>query len=554
MYSAVAPVEYATDKMFSIIQPPELESSKGRAIWETIAAAASGDAPALQRLLDREPGLSRAQYSYQHPIHFAARAGHLPCVRQLLKAGADPEWNGYHEGSLIEMARYRGYEDIARLLEEECRRRGRVAPGDDHPIHEAADADDVARVREFLDGDPALLNCGDRHGGSPLHRAVLGSARQVVTLLLNRGADIDALHSVARGAGGGWWAVDLQAIDLAIWGTNAYCPPKSDFETARMLLARGAAYDLTIAAALGDRHRIEALLDQDPKKVRDTRANGKRPLSTAIEFGHGAIARLLLDRGADPGWPELGAAEGGSLHAAARAGDRELVELLLARGADPNGDVDSGGNAVFAAKTSELRALLMAHGGRLDPYDLVWMGKDDEVMRLVTEDPASAERGCGGVFTAVVTRGNRKLLMRLLDAGVRVPAVDTGCRSYLLEDLEMLRILLAHGMNPDLPNWQGHTFLHDLCRGGRRGEAGDSLARAAILLDAGASISARDEEYSSTPLAWAARNNMPDMVEFLLARGAPISLPDDPPWAAPLAWAERRGHSEIVEILRKHRV
>ena len=69
---------------------------------------------------------------------------------------------------------------------------------------------------------------------------------------------------------------------------------------------------------------------------------------------------------------------------------------------------------------------------------------------------------------------------------------------------------------------------------------------AAILIDAGATISAKDHEHRSTPLAWAARNNLPDMVEFLLARGAPTNLPDDEPWATPLAWAERRGHARIA--------
>jgi ankyrin repeat protein len=64
-------------------------------------------------------------------------------------------------------------------------------------------------------------------------------------------------------------------------------------------------------------------------------------------------------------------------------------------------------------------------------------------------------------------------------------------------------------------------------------------------------MSARDDEYRSTPLAWAARNNLPDMVEFLLGRGAPTSLPDDRPWATPLAWATRRGHAQIVQILRQ---
>jgi len=143
-------------------------------------------------------------------------------------------------------------------------------------------------------------------------------------------------------------------------------------------------------------------------------------------------------------------------------------------------------------------------------------------------------------------------LLRLLDAGIRVPPVVTGCQGYLLENSELLRILLANGMSPDLSNWQGQTLLHLLCRGGRRGESVESLARAAILLDAGASISPVEEEYRSTPLGWAARTNMPDMVELLLARGALTNLPADEPWATPLAWAERRRHREVVEILRKH--
>src|SRR5437660_1431015 len=103
-----------------------------------------------------------------------------------------------------------------------------------------------------------------------------------------------------------------------------------------------------------------------------------------------------------------------------------------------------------------------------------------------------------------------------------------------------------------LANLAAADLLHDLCSGGKRGQTSDAIERARILLDAGASLSARDEEYRSTPLAWAARTNMPEMVEFLLARGAPTNLPDDPTWAAPLAWAERRGHAEVAEILRKH--
>ena len=525
-----------------MIKPPEMESGLGRDVWDTITAAAAGDTVTLQRLMERDRNLSRAEHFYAPPIHFAVREGHLEAVRILLDAGAaDAEWNGFDFDSLIEIARDRGHEDIALLLDGVRRRRGPVAPAEDHPIHLAAERDDVQRVRDHLNGDATLLNRRDAGGRTPLHRAVEGSAHEVITLLLDRGADRDATDGTGA-----------EALDLAVWRRKTLPPATGDFQTARLLLSRASTCDLTIAAALGDLDRVTALLDQNPACISQVRPNGKRALSAAVKFGHRGIARLLLDRGADPNWPESDAPHGASLHAAARAGDRELVELLLAHGADPNSHVDSAGNAVYAARTPELRALLMARGGTLDPYDLVWLDEDDEVIRRVTEDPSSAELGCGGVFTAVCTRGKQDLLLRLLDAGIRVPPVVTGCHSYLLENTAMLRILLASGMNPDLPTWQRRTFLHDLCSGGKGGQTQDAIERARILLDAGASISARDEEYRSTPLAWAARTNMPEMVEFLLARGAPTNLPDDPPWATPLAWAERRGHREVAEILRKH--
>jgi ankyrin repeat protein len=274
-----------------MIKPRELDSDKGCDIWDTITAAA-GDMPTLRRLLERDPALSQAEYWYTQPIHFAVREGHFEAVQVLLEAGADPEWNGYHDGSLIEMARGRRHERIAQLLEEARNRRGRVAPGEDHPIHVAAQADGIEGVRKFLDDDPNLLERGDPSGGTPLHRAVLGSARRVIEHVLDRGANIHAVHGVARGAKEGWWALDLQAIDLAIWGSNTCAPPKRDFETARLLLARGAAYDLTIAAAVGDVQRVTALLDEDPSRIREKRPNGKRPLSVAVAFGHEALARV----------------------------------------------------------------------------------------------------------------------------------------------------------------------------------------------------------------------------------------------------------------------
>ena len=171
-------------------------------------------------------------------------------MQLLLDAGADPEWNGLHDGSLITMARDRGHAQVARLLEEARDRRGRVLAGSDrHPIHAAITRGDTDEVRRLLDADPGVVDVGNAAGASPLHRTVGRGAYDLVALLLDRGANVHAFLSSGRGLSGGFWT-DLQAIDLAIWDGRR----PGDRRIIGLLLERGATRDLTVAAALGE-HR-----------------------------------------------------------------------------------------------------------------------------------------------------------------------------------------------------------------------------------------------------------------------------------------------------------
>lgn len=98
------------------------------------------------------------------------------------------------------------------------------------------------------------------------------------------------------------------------------------------------------AAERGDLAEVARLLDADQAQVHATTRSGSVGPHTALHLaawqGHLDVARLLLDRGADPD----AAGEGGAapLDYAIKHRNPEVVDLLLDRGADPNRADESG--------------------------------------------------------------------------------------------------------------------------------------------------------------------------------------------------------------------
>lgn len=136
-------------------------------------------------------------------------------------------------------------------------------------------------------------------------------------------------------------------------------------DLARLLVDRGAAVSFGEAVALGDAERVRAMVAADAALLQHRTPDGFPPVGLAIFFRHGALARWLIEQGADVSAAAENAQRVAPVHAAAAVCDRETMGLLLARGADVNARQQMEYTALHGAASRgdvEMAKLLLAHG------------------------------------------------------------------------------------------------------------------------------------------------------------------------------------------------
>jgi len=547
----------------------------GANVARFMGAARSGDLARVRSMLGSRPelvGMDTAGNDEHRAIHHAVLRRDVAMVRLLIEAGADARKGIFpHRDATTAMAlaQEREYADVVAVIEEEERHRreelsclnATVSPAQDQISTAIARGDRAMAVR-LIEADLSLIQACDRDGRTPLHLAARKNDTELVAWLLERRANARKKDPAG-----------LTPLDYAALGVDPLPYPGNDAarrfpETGRLLLEHAAELTVRGAVALADEVRVRELIEAKPKLLREINSDGGL-VTVAVKHRQAEIVRLLLDLGADVNerifleeLEEPTESRGMPLWHAALAGDFAIAKLLLDRGADPNANVYASGWPLRNAwnhKDDSVKKLLLERGARMHPYMVAEMHDIAEARKMLAADQdeetvrellwSAADHGCPEIVRLALPqlgwslndpRWNWVLIQPIRGAGGDSMANEVHFKS--------MEALLEHGVDPNIARY-GQTPLH-FAAARRSSLSGHDRARfASMLIDHGARLDLRDDLLKSTPLGWACRWGRKELVEELRRRGAPVHEADAEPWATPMAWARKMGHEEVMALL-----
>jgi ankyrin repeat protein len=425
------------------------------------------------------------------------------------------------------------------------------------PLHWAVRFDDVAKVRSLL-GAGADARLASRYGLTPLTLAVQNGNPEIIRLLLDAGADANAVDPAAE-------TMLMIASRVGV------------LDSVRLLLDRGAVVDardktyqqtaLMVAVREGHAPIVQLLIERGADVNAKTRT-GNTPqwvLPNSVPgFGHG----IGIVRG---GLPPRGSRQPipGSLSPllyAARDGRLEAAKLLVAAKANLEQTDANGVTPLLMAIVNnrvDVARFLIEQGADIQATD--WYGRTPLWAAVETRnmdvDNATFVNGVDRApFLSLITT----LLERGAKVNVRMKEVPpirraflrtTGSLSWvdftgqtpfltaaLAADLDVMRLLLKYGADPNIGTFEGTTPL--MAAAGvnwvydQTFDEGPAARLEAVKLchQLGNDVNAVNT-MGLTALMGAANRGSDDIIAFLVERGAKLDAKDKEGRTA-LDWAE----------------
>lgn len=260
-----------------------------------------------------------------------------------------------------------------------------------------------------------------------------------------------------------------------------------------VLLACSCGGSLFGAAERGQAARVDDLLKDQPKLITAKDRHTLSALHHAARNGHVEVAKVLLQRGADPNVEALGGLV--PIYMAAASGHLAVVRELVAAGADV--EVRSPWNPLRIASANGHTA----------------------IVAFLLDLGASAEGHGVAPIHAAAAAGHVAVLELLVDGGAAVGRVTLdGFESALTIAAHrghehVIRWLLGRGADPNHDNREGRTALHVAAEGGH-------VTIVEMLLKAGVRVDTKTLDGRETPLIAAQRAGHAQIAAMLARAGA----------------------------------
>jgi ankyrin repeat protein len=558
----------------------------GVTVQRLLEAVRANDAAAVTSVLKIRPELVNAvegnNYEYT-ALHHAVIARNAEMVRTLMRLGADARMGIYPNTdatSAMTIAGERGYDDMLAILREEEQRREAVPLAEDATLLElrrALQGGDEQGAIGVLERHPELAHFvmpGNRR--TVLHLASAVLMPRAAAWLLDHGADPNA-----RASNGS------TPVDVAGHFADESVRAERSEAVLALLLSRGAVLTPRAAVMRGD---LESLRQSHKSGALESVGYEEGGLlRVAVDCNRPDILALLLDYGLDPdarvklqGADEIAYTWGEPLYQCARNGKHAMARILLERGADPNAQVYASGTPLseaFGQRDEEMIELLVQYGGKPNPSMAGLYRRKDLAEKLLAEygDTKLEDDGfsSGTVAEQLIggaARGGDPEILRMGMERVDWPDCDKRWYGSLgaplgfwnhwygpwchqewdrTTYLTCFKMLLAKVGKPEAQQRFGTSILHLIVTMGGHVKDEERVAFAEAALDAGAPLRLRDKLLASTPLGWACRWGREDLARLFLDYGADPREEDAEPWATPLAWAEKKGHAGIAAMLRE---
>jgi uncharacterized protein len=431
------------------------------------------------------------------------------------------------------------------------------------PLADAAQRQNREAIRSLL-RQKADVNAPQVDGTTALHWAVRLDDLETADVLIRAGAKV----SVANREG--VTPLQLAALNgnaamiekLVKAGADPNAPLSTSGDTALMFAARTGTADA-----------LKVLLETGANVNAKETWGGTTPLMFAAAERHPAAVKILVEHGADvsarsnfvaaangrgfegrtPSAPKTGQAveEFASgwltpLMFAAREGDLESTRLLVAAGADVNAIAADGKDALGLAIFNgnyDVASLLIDHKSNVNKADtqgftpLFWavdrrnMETAPNFPWMVTADPLPLIRkllDAGANPNALVNNTPRA---RMRAGSPRIVFATPLMRAAFSADLELCRLLLAHGANPAIKSSDGETMVEaaaslGFIQGYSKGKApAERLEVVKLFVGLGADVNDADD-YGITPLMAAANYGDTKIIQYLVDQGADLGAYD----------------------------